>query len=305
VSRTHQYDCLFLAPHLDDVTLSCALRLLKEQQAGKKILVATVFSHSISLLPGKDLYENRRLEDKNAAEILGMGKPIWLGFRDAPFRNWFYWSLQSIVLGNHKSDASLNDKILTKVMLLCQEYAIETIFLPLAIGTHVDHRHVHQLWCKLPSNTNIVFYEDRPYVFLPESLAIRMTDIQADSVKPDAVHLESDKHNSLRSFAEGLKEVSMYKNLLKNKRERFRYLLWAGRKLKMPLREARLTVEPEVIATTKLEDLEQIAKAISAYKSQMKMLYENLATFHLESRKYTHSLDPASIYAERYWKLVR
>jgi LmbE family N-acetylglucosaminyl deacetylase len=301
MSRTRPYDCLFLAPHLDDVTLSCALRLIRERQEEKAILVATIFSHSLSILPGKDLYQNRHSEDQNASEILGIGKPIWLGFRDAPFRNWFYWSFQSIILGNHKSDAYVTDKILTRVMLLCQEYEPKTIFLPLAIGTHVDHRLVHQLWCKLPSQTNIIFYEDRPYVFLPQSLPIRMAQIQAESETLDVVTL---KHDSLPLFAEGLKEVSMYKNVLKNKRERFRYMLWAARQLKIAAREPRLKLQPEVIATTNLDDLEQIAKSIFAYKSQIKLLYENLESFHQESRKYSHTLDPASIYAERYWHLV-
>jgi LmbE family N-acetylglucosaminyl deacetylase len=305
MSKAEQCHCLFLAPHLDDVTLSCALRLIKERQEGRTVLVATVFSNSLSLLPGKDLYEGRRREDKDALQILGIRNPVWLGFRDAPFRNWFYWNFESIVLGKHQSDACLTDKISTNVMSLCREYAPQRIFLPLAIGTHIDHRLVHQLWCSLPSDADIVFYEDRPYVFVPQSLTIRMAEIQAVSVKPEAVRLCFGRHNSLRSFAEGLKEVSLYKNVLKNKRERFRYMLWAGRKLKLVSGEPRLKVEPEVIVTTDLEDLKQIAEAISTYKSQMKLLYENLTTFDLESTKYAQILDPTSIYAERYWKLVR
>ncbi len=64
-----KYDCLFLAPHLDDVALSCPARVLEENATGKKVLIATLFSHPGATDAGRFKtadYLNRREEDRKA-----------------------------------------------------------------------------------------------------------------------------------------------------------------------------------------------------------------------------------------------
>jgi len=108
-----------------------------------------------------------------------------------------------------------------------------------------------------------------------------------------------------KDFAEGLKKLTLYKSVLTRKKERFRYLLWAGRNHKLENKEPKLKLEPELITTNSADDLSLIEKAIFAYKSQINMLYKNISIFEEESANYNHSLHTSSIYAERYWKLVR
>jgi LmbE family N-acetylglucosaminyl deacetylase len=295
---------LFLSSHLDDAVLSCALRLLKECGEGKKVFVASIFSQAIKLLPGLDLYKGRRAEDERALNILGVKSPLWLDFRDAPFRNLFYTSFRSIILGKHSKDDAWAERIAKSVASLCRELQPQTIFIPLAIGTHIDHRLTHHIWCTLPSSVNIIFYEDRPYVFVPYSLECRLIDIGAEAPLPSLPVSLVDKPTALGAFAKGLKEIPMYKNVLTSKRDRFRYLLWARRKMTPP-QEANLKVESEIITTTNTEEVTQIEKAISAYKSQLPILYKNLDTFRQVSALYTNTFTPNSLYAERYWKLLR
>jgi LmbE family N-acetylglucosaminyl deacetylase len=268
-------------------------------------MVATAFSKGLTVLPGVDLYYERRSEDRHAMKTLGIDKPVWLGLPDAPFRHWFYWGFEPIVLGQHWTDAHYAKELTKRVLALCREYSFETIFLPLAIGTHRDHRLVHQLWCSLVAHADIFFYEDRPYVFLPYNMRARLIDIAAVP-RPDTIDEESEGHSSLKLLADGLKSLTLYKSVVTKRRERFRYILWARRMLRTTSRsEPKLTIEPEVVSTTASEDVDRIWQSVSAYKSQMDMLYKNRQTFIDESEAYMRSLDPASVYAERYWKLVR
>jgi LmbE family N-acetylglucosaminyl deacetylase len=281
--------------------------LLKESRQGKKVLVATVFSRATKYLPyrGKDFYAFRRYEDEQALSILGISNPLWLDFPDAPFRNLFYTSFRTIMVGEHAKDRSYVDKIAETVANLCEQYAPETIFVPLAIGTHVDHRLTHHIWCDLPTSADIIFYEDRPYVFLPYSLELRLKEIRAEALQPTAPGSLFENSDYLRSFAEGLEGISLYKKALWWKRERFRYILWAARKFKLPPQEPNLKIAPEIIATNEITDVTQIVKAIAAYRSQMFMLYKNMEIFRRESASYIRTFDATSLYAERYWKLVR
>ncbi len=97
-------DSLFISPHLDDVVLSCALRILKEREAGKSVAVATVCSRGLALPGPLDLYAGRRNEDQRALSILGVEGPIHLGFQDSLFRSLFYTSFEHIIMGEDPSD---------------------------------------------------------------------------------------------------------------------------------------------------------------------------------------------------------
>jgi LmbE family N-acetylglucosaminyl deacetylase len=299
-------DCLFLSPHLDDAVLSCALRILKERGEGKTVAVATLFSKGWQILEGFDLHRARRFEDVAALTLLGVENPIWLGYRDAPFRNLFYSSFQRVIMGEHAADRAFVDQVSKRVARLYEELAPGTIFLPLAVGTHIDHRLTHQLWCTMPAEANIVFYEDRPYSFLPYSLKIRFREIGAAILEPEEAETWTvDRLLGLESFAGGLKTVTMYKNVLTSKRQRFRYILDAARKLKSQPRKPALPIRVDLVKTNDSDTFIKVQAAVSSYKSQIPMLFKNMDTFKSESASYNRTLDPTSLYCERYWNLIR
>ena len=299
-------DCLFISPHLDDAVISCALRILQERRAGKTAAVATLCSSGLGIPGLLAPYSVRRREDEAALSVLGVDDPIQLGFKDAPFRNLFYTSFQRIILGEHPNDAPYAKELAARVAQLCKELTPETVFLPLAVGTHIDHRHTHRLWRTLSPETKIVFYEDRPYSFLPLNLQLRLTEIGANILEPQlAETLMADRTKGLRSFSAGLKTVTMYKNVLKSKRQRFRYVLSAARKLKSPPAECSLKIEAELVHTNSAEEFLKIKAAVGAYKSQISMLFNDMDTFAEESASYNRTLAPAALYCERYWHLIR
>ncbi len=187
-----------------------------------------------------------------------------------------------------------------------KELAPKTIFLPLAVGTHIDHRHTHRLWCSLPPETDIVFYEDRPYSLLPYNLELRLVEIGAQITEPElAQSMSQERTQGLKLFAEGLKTTTMYKNVLKNKKQGFRYLLSAARKLKGRSGQRSLTIRANLVRSDSSEDLEKIKAAVGAYTSQISMLFKDIDTFTSESASYNSRLDATALYCERYWTLVR
>lgn len=301
IMSTNRY--FFIGAHLDDVVLSCVLRLMREQQRGNTVAVATAFTSGLGAL-GMDTYLGRRTEDKQALAILGVEQPVWLGFPDAIFRHWFYWSFTSIILREHKDDQSLPNRLCKEVMPLLRDFKPDRIFLPLAVGTHIDHRSVHRMWFQLAEIADVSFYEDRPYVLLPGNLQLRMKDLGVTIPVPAAAEAGLSV-SSLRAFSSGLSNVVMYKNVLTWKKDRFRYLLWAARKLRTPRKTSDFKLEPEVLATNDESEVKRITQAVVAYRSQFKMLFGDTAHFEAESRSYAELLCPGALYAERYWKLCR
>lgn len=304
-------DSIFVAPHLDDVALSCALRLLQNKQQGQQTAVLSVFTGGPGLLPGVDLYCGRRREDKQALENLGVTSYEWLGFADAPFRTCRYWSFEAIIFGDQSPvDEHLERQITQRLVLYCKQYQPRIVLLPLAVGTHVDHRLVHRLWHALASEVaSIVFYEDRPYIFLPDNLAVRLGQLRASRASLSTAQRGNSQKDSLRLMQEGLPRVGLYRHYLRTERARARFLRNIERissRVYSDSPDEPFNIEPEVISTGDASDLAQIVHSISAYKSQLRMLFQNdMDVFEAESRTYAQTIDHESIYAERYWNLLR
>jgi len=279
---------------------------MKLQEGGRKVAVATLFSKGLPIFGSLDLYQGRRREDDRALAALGVSDPIQLGLKDAPFRNLFYHNFQRVILEEHPRDRQFAKELGQRVALLYKELAPQTVFLPLAVGTHIDHRHTHCLWCALPAEANIVFYEDRPYSFLPHNLQLRLKELGADIIDPElAKTMAPDPDQGWRAFGEGLKTITMYKNVLKRKRLRFRYILSCARAMKSPQPAHLLTLEAENLSTGDQRDILKIQEAVRSYKSQIPMLFNDMETFTRESAAYNRRLDGGALYCERYWRLLR
>src|SRR5688572_21800222 len=132
---------LFVSPHLDDAVFSCAARILREVATGAEVTVATVFSHVRRRSAQAADYIARRAEDREALRLLG-AKPRWIGLLDAPSRNPFYASFRRIVFETAPSDANQVDIVREELDSLVADLAPDVIYLPLGVGTHIDHRLV-------------------------------------------------------------------------------------------------------------------------------------------------------------------
>jgi LmbE family N-acetylglucosaminyl deacetylase len=264
---------LYLSPHLDDVVLSCSARILAD---GDQAVIATVFSRG-------DGYEVRRAEDRLACERLD-AEPLWLDLPDAPFRSGFYRSFRAICLEEDPTDRAFLGEVTRVVGEAVRRVGPQRVVAPLAVGTHIDHRLVHEAARAVEGR--VEFYEDRPYVFVRHALAMRLSELEWTAELPAP---------SVAEFLQSFREATYVRSYLPLGAERFRCALRLARRLRVAA--GRVPVEPRIVMAP---DLDRVAHAVSAYASQIPDLFGSMDGWKAAAAAYGHGLGMAG-YAERSW----
>ena len=155
---------LLLSPHLDDVVLSCPGYIQRLRAQGITPVIATVFTEADA--PHAALYRVRRQEDRRAAKLLG-ASVTHLGFLDAPFRSPRYSGFRGIVFGRAREYPKTVRAVASRITALISKLRPAQVLAPLAVGNHVDHRVVRDAVLSAVDPHLLLFYEDRPYSFVP------------------------------------------------------------------------------------------------------------------------------------------
>jgi len=180
-------DHVFLAPHFDDVALSCG----GEVAAGESATIVTVFAGTpppeMPLTPYArwhltewgvasvaEALETRRAEDRVAAAALGASLAM-LPFVDGPFRADRYHSWDELRTRLVPADARLPADI-ADALMAGGFIGPETLVTgPLAIGRHVDHQAIYAAMPLLAARgVRVRGYEDYPYAADEEEYRTRM-----------------------------------------------------------------------------------------------------------------------------------
>lgn len=189
----------FLAPHYDDVALSCGGTVAALGQRGATPLVVTVFGgapaatdltafarwqHERWGTGAGDTIATRLDEERAAATILGCATAT-LPFLDAIYRGAAYLSDEALFGAVDPADAALPEQIATALLALpalaAADPAAATIFVPLAIGNHVDHQIVYGVGRTLAARGWRVYaYEDFPYAVLDDAAPRRHAAIAGE-----------------------------------------------------------------------------------------------------------------------------
>lgn len=183
VSRTV---ALFVSPHLDDVALSCGGTVTLEARAGGALIV-TVFAGRPpeALNPFAefqhqrwghldDAVGQRRQEDSAAMSILGADFR-WLDYPDAIYRGNLYLSDDELFGAVKNEDDPVADSIAEMLSQIARATRPERIYLPLAVGGHVDHQICSAIGGRLAASVGtILFYEDFPYAATPGAVEERV-----------------------------------------------------------------------------------------------------------------------------------
>jgi LmbE family N-acetylglucosaminyl deacetylase len=165
---------LFVSPHYDDVALSCGGLVARLASFGERVRVVTVFGGAPpdELSPfaqfqhdrwgtGDAAVDRRRAEDARAMAILGAGY-AWLDFPDAIYRGDLYLSDEQLFGSVNPTDLPLAAAVVAAIV--AEADAAEQVYLPLAVGGHVDHRICRDAWHDLIGRgVGVRFYEDFPY----------------------------------------------------------------------------------------------------------------------------------------------
>lgn len=169
---------LFVAPHFDDVALSCGGMVALVAASGIQTHVLTLFGgepagpltpfarqqHRWRGLDDAAVVRLRREEELAAAAVLG-AQASWLEVPDAIYREARYNTDEELFGPLHPDDAPLLERLcLETERLLATMPAPVTVFVPLALGNHVDHQLANRLGHRLAARGYIVWgYEDLPY----------------------------------------------------------------------------------------------------------------------------------------------
>jgi len=164
---------IFVAPHLDDVALSCGGTVARHACAGPRPLIVTVAAGvpdpASSSARDARRAGRRRQEDATAAAILG-ATTRWLPYLDAVYRGY-----GRAVFGGSRTEPDLTERIGRDLEQLRRDTGSVSVFLPLGIGDHIDHRLCASLHEPLRrAGADVWHYEDVPYVLRWTALANRI-----------------------------------------------------------------------------------------------------------------------------------
>lgn len=216
---------VFLAPHYDDVALSCggmvALRsgMYRAGGAGEAApLVVTIFGGTPAVdnltvfarwqherwgTEGHDTVAVRLEEERAAAAALGC-RTGSLTHLDAIYRGDQYLSDEALFGPILPADCALVERVAEDVATLPEvtSPAHATLYVPLAIGNHVDHQIVYRVGQVLAARGLCVFaYEDFPYAVLGDERERRICAIRAELGAPEVVAIADHLDQKIAAIA--------------------------------------------------------------------------------------------------------
>ena len=192
-------DAIFLSPHFDDVPLSCGGTVALFAESGRRPLILTLFGgeptgplsmfarqqHQWRSMDDRTAVQSRREEERAAAAELG-AMAHWFDVPDAIYRDARYNSDDELFGPIHPDDLVLVDELLGLVEEMIRSRAESpAIFVPLALGNHVDHQIARLIGTRLVERGLSVWgYEDQPYSATPRGKAERDRTIQRWTAGP-------------------------------------------------------------------------------------------------------------------------
>jgi LmbE family N-acetylglucosaminyl deacetylase len=189
----------YLAPHADDVVMSCAGSLLADVRAGREVTLITVF------LSGAQA-AMRRAEDEAAARALGC-RYLSLDLFDAPDRPEVRGAL-GLFMPFGPEHLGITSEVVERLRWHIGPGA--SLRAPLGVGGHIDHRIVHEAARALAYDLHLElgYYEDLPYGLARYALGRRLAALEVPLAERGLPGCErasaAEELRALREFQRGL-----------------------------------------------------------------------------------------------------
>ncbi len=196
---------LYISPHLDDALFSCGGCILQQTAQGDRVTVLTIFAGDPSDRPlssfAEELHQRwgidrnnvavRRAEDRVACARLG-ATAYHMEFPESIYRfsaefGFFYDSEEGIFGSVHPAENKLIEEI--RFVLRKQLHPSLSLYAPLGLGGHVDHRLVRMVVDQLKAPVH--YYFDFPYAArykaLPEDVPLPTGDLIEKRFAPEEI----------------------------------------------------------------------------------------------------------------------
>lgn len=196
-----QYKAVFISPHLDDAVFSCAGEIGRLVKEGP-VLVLNLFTRYIGEVKARAvvLGDQRYSEEQSAARFLGFTSHNF-GELDASFRRPAYRSLGNIFRPPVQKDVGeYLLELRERVFAYLAGIDYERLYVPLAIGWHVDHMLTHMLFVPWIGDDRLVYYEDAPYCLFPHATTYRLNELGRYPLA--GKHLNLSRTGALQSWWE-------------------------------------------------------------------------------------------------------
>lgn len=298
----------FISPHLDDVALSCTKAVSALRRQGFNVHIITLFSTSdnpkrIGNKPWEKVsYEERKKEDLKACEML-VARATHADFLDAPYRHRKFGNFNSLFSSSTEDYPQLIQDLASKIVSLIQEYRPMKIFAPLGIGWHIDHlltfAAVQKLRVPYPT-IEFYYYEDRPYVFTPGAVTLRLTELGFFPAT------ENPKNKVVKIILATVYAYAWVFSRLGLASQPHIFSLLSGffRVLKRNFRFIRNRNHQAALKLQldgSVEDLNFAHAVAKCYASQFPYLFGSDETYKNLSLQYAQGLSPNATYSERMW----
>jgi len=165
-------DSIYVSPTPGDVALSCAGRVVRERAAGQRVLVVTLFSG-----PGGGGGAARNA----ALASLGV-EHLSLDLPDARARATADTQGNAVLRRRGPQDDDVLHRAADVLTDLAHRTHARQVYAPLAVGGQFDHRLAHEAAraaFSAAEGRNVFLYEERPEVFVPGALRVRLGQLGA------------------------------------------------------------------------------------------------------------------------------
>ena len=172
---------VYLAPHFDDIALSCGGLAWEQAQAGERVFIWTICgagppARELSAFARRlhtrwktspETVDQRRLEDQAACQVLGAGYRYFelpdCIYRPGGKESIYYYASEEAIFGElHPGETPLIAELAHTLAQALPEDA--QVVCPLGLGGHVDHR-LTRVAAELPGRP-LWYYADYPYVLV-------------------------------------------------------------------------------------------------------------------------------------------
>jgi LmbE family N-acetylglucosaminyl deacetylase len=303
------YKAVFVSPHLDDAVFSCGGEISRLAKAGP-VLVLNLFTRYLSetRLRGVVLGEARLREEADAASHLGYESRN-LDELDAPFRRKPYLSVGNLFRPPVPADMEYLSELRARVFTFLEGIEFERIYVPLAVGWHVDHLLAHHVFEPWARRDGLLFYEDVPYCLIPHATRHRLDEL-AD-YRPDPADRSLAPVGRIREWWQASRayaDTAMMRNLQPWIVRQFAVpvvSMYLFRLLALHRRQAagssrRLRLEPLIKPLG--DELAGKLEAMALYRSQFGEFFSDRDDCLTSLAAYARWSAPRSGPLERYWR---
>ena len=205
IAQAEAYDHIFISPHHDDLALSCGGTALTMRDRGERVLTVAVFvgrppsdaevtefaafQHKAWGSP-EDPWEARRTEERAVMAGLGIDY-LWLDYLDAIYRGSQYLSDDDLFGVVKPDDQPVQSALAMDLLAICRRSPGARLYVPLAVGQHVDHQLCYAAAdVPLAAGASVAYYEDVPYALQPDVVEARIASLGRE-LRPEIVEIGS------------------------------------------------------------------------------------------------------------------